>query len=188
MVAGYDKYFQIVRCFRDEDLRADRQPEFTQIDCEMSFVEQEDVLEMFERWAKHMFREVMGIELRRSRCAGCPGSRRWRNTASDKPDLRFGMEFARPDRTGPRARASRVFDDAEYVGGFAATGCAGYTRKQIDALTEFVKRPADRCQGTGLDPRRSGRQRQVVASTNSTRPSRCGRWPNARAQKPATWC
>ena len=93
MVAGYDKYFQIVRCFRDEDLRADRQPEFTQIDCEMSFVEQEDVLGIFERWAKHMFKTVLGIEfpepLRRMR-----GSRPWRSTARTKPDLRFGMEFS----------------------------------------------------------------------------------------------
>jgi len=138
MVAGYDKYFQIVRCFRDEDLRADRQPEFTQIDCEMSFVEQEDVLEIFERWAKHMFREVMGIELAEP-LRRMPWIEAMEKYGSDKPDLRFGMEFA--DLTDlAKGHGFQVFDDAEYVTGFAATGCAAYTRKQIDALTEFVKR------------------------------------------------
>ena len=139
MVAGYDRYFQIVRCFRDEDLRADRQPEFTQIDCEMAFVEQEDILEVFERWAKHMFRTVMDVEftepLRRM-----PWIEAMEKYGSDKPDLRFGMEFA--DLTDlAKGHGFSVFDDAEYVTGFAATGCAAYTRKQIDALTEFVKRP-----------------------------------------------
>ena len=139
MVAGYDKYFQIVRCFRDEDLRADRQPEFTQIDCEMSFVEQEDVLEIFERWAKHMFKHVLCIEftepLRRM-----PWIEAMEKYGSDKPDLRFGMEFS--DLTDlAKGHGFSVFDDAEYVTGFAAPGCAAYTRKQIDALTEYVKRP-----------------------------------------------
>ncbi len=139
MVAGYDRYFQIVRCFRDEDLRADRQPEFTQIDCEMAFVEQEDILEVFERWAKHMFRTVMEVEfdgpLRRM-----PWIEAMEKYGSDKPDLRFGMEFA--DLTDlAKGHGFSVFDDAEYVTGFAAPGCAAYTRKQIDALTEFVKRP-----------------------------------------------
>ena len=138
MVAGYDKYFQIVRCFRDEDLRADRQPEFTQIDCEMSFVEQEDVLGIFERWAKHMFKTVLGIEfpepLRRM-----PWIEAMEKYGSDKPDLRFGMEFS--DMTDlAKGHGFSVFDDAEYITGFAAPGCATYTRKQIDALTEFVKR------------------------------------------------
>ena len=138
MVAGYDKYFQIVRCFRDEDLRADRQPEFTQIDCEMSFVEQEDVLEIFERWAKHMFKEVMDIELTEP-LRRMPWIEAMEKYGSDKPDLRFGMEFA--DITDlAKGHGFSVFDDAEYVTGFAATGCAVYTRKQIDALTEFVKR------------------------------------------------
>ncbi|MEG1885320.1 MAG: aspartate--tRNA ligase [Alistipes sp.] len=139
MVAGYDKYFQIVRCFRDEDLRADRQPEFTQIDCEMSFVEQEDILEVFERWAKFMFKEVMNIEYTEAfrRMTWHEAMERY---GSDKPDLRFGMEFA--DLTAlAHGHGFSVFDDAEYVTGFAATGCATYTRKQIDALTEFVKRP-----------------------------------------------
>ena len=138
MVAGYDKYFQIVRCFRDEDLRADRQPEFTQIDCEMSFVEQEDVLEIFERWAKHMFKEVMDIELTEP-LRRMPWIEAMEKYGSDKPDLRFGMEFA--DITDlAKGHGFSVFDDAEYVTGFAAAGCAVYTRKQIDALTEFVKR------------------------------------------------
>ena len=139
MVSGYDRYFQIVRCFRDEDLRADRQPEFTQIDCEMSFVEQEDVLEIFERFAKYLFRETLGIEF------GCafpriPWSVALARYGSDKPDIRFGMEINDlSDRA--RGRGFAVFDSAEYVGGIVATGCAGYTRKQIDELTEFVKRP-----------------------------------------------
>ena len=139
MVAGYDKYFQIVRCFRDEDLRADRQPEFTQIDCEMSFVEQEDVLEVFERWAKHMFRTVMGIDFTEP-FRRMPWLEAMEKYGSDKPDLRFGMEFA--DLTDlAKGHGFSVFDSAEYITGFAAPGCATYTRKQIDALTEYVKRP-----------------------------------------------
>ena len=139
MVAGYDKYFQIVRCFRDEDLRADRQPEFTQIDCEMSFVEQEDILEVFERWAKHMFHAVMGIDFTEP-FRRMPWIEAMEKYGSDKPDLRFGMEFS--DLTElAKGHGFSVFDNAEYVTGFAATGCATYTRKQIDALTEYVKRP-----------------------------------------------
>ena len=139
MVAGYDRYFQIVRCFRDEDLRADRQPEFTQIDCEMAFVEQEDVISTFENWAKHMFREVMNIDFTEP-FRRMPWIEAMEKYGSDKPDLRFGMEFA--DLTElAKGHGFSVFDDAEYITGFAATGCATYTRKQIDALTEFVKRP-----------------------------------------------
>ena len=139
MVAGYDKYFQIVRCFRDEDLRADRQPEFTQIDCEMSFVEQEDVLEVFERWARYMFREVLGMEFGEP-FRRMPWIEAMERYGSDKPDLRFGMEFA--DLTVlAQGHGFGVFDDAEYITGFAAPACAGYTRKQIDALTDFVRRP-----------------------------------------------
>ena len=139
MVAGYDRYFQIVRCFRDEDLRADRQPEFTQIDCEMAFVEQEDVISIFENWAKHMFREVMNIDFTEP-FRRMPWIEAMEKYGSDKPDLRFGMEFA--DLTDlAKGHGFSVFDDAEYITGFAATGCATYTRKQIDALTEFVKRP-----------------------------------------------
>ncbi|MEG1622539.1 MAG: aspartate--tRNA ligase [Alistipes sp.] len=139
MVAGYDKYFQIVRCFRDEDLRADRQPEFTQIDCEMSFVEQEDILDIFERWAKFMFKEVLNLDFTQPflRMTWMDAMEQY---GSDKPDLRFGMKFA--DLTAlTKGHGFSVFDDAEYITGFAATGCATYTRKQIDALTEFVKRP-----------------------------------------------
>ena len=139
MVAGYDRYFQIVRCFRDEDLRADRQPEFTQIDCEMAFVEQEDVISTFENWAKHMFREVMGIDFKEP-FRRMPWLEAMEKYGSDKPDLRFGMEFA--DLTElAKGHGFSVFEDAEYITGFATTGCATYTRKQIDALTEFVKRP-----------------------------------------------
>ena len=139
MVAGYDKYFQIVRCFRDEDLRADRQPEFTQIDCEMSFVEQEDVINVFERWAKYMFKDVLGIEFTEP-FRRMPWIEAMEKYGSDKPDLRFGMEFA--DITDlAKGHGFSVFDDAEYICGFAATGCATYTRKQIDALTDYVKRP-----------------------------------------------
>ena len=139
MVAGYDRYFQIVRCFRDEDLRADRQPEFTQIDCEMSFVEQEDVLTIFEGWAKYMFKDVMNIEFNEP-FQRMPWIEAMEKYGSDKPDLRFGMEFH--DITDlAHGHSFPVFDDADYVVGFSATGCAGYTRKQIDALTDYVKRP-----------------------------------------------
>ncbi|MFI3319954.1 MAG: aspartate--tRNA ligase [Rikenellaceae bacterium] len=139
MVAGYDKYFQIVRCFRDEDLRADRQPEFTQIDCEMAFVEQEDVLATFERWARYMFKDVMGIELG-GEFPRMPWIEAMEKYGSDKPDIRFGMEFS--DLTElTQGHGFSVFDDVEYVCGFAADGCASYTRKQIDELTNFVKRP-----------------------------------------------
>ncbi len=139
MVSGYDRYFQIVRCFRDEDLRADRQPEFTQIDCEMSFVEQEDVLELFERMAKYMFRDTLGVEFDGA-FPRMPWSEAMARYGSDKPDIRFGMEFH--DLTSDtRDSGFAVFDSAEYVGGIVAGGCASYTRKQIDELTEFVKRP-----------------------------------------------
>ncbi len=139
MVAGYDRYFQIVRCFRDEDLRADRQPEFTQIDCEMAFIHQEDVLEIFERGARHMFKSVVDVEFAEP-FRRMPWIEAMEKYGSDKPDLRFGMEFA--DITDlAHGHSFSVFDDAEYVVGFAATGCASYTRKQIDALTDYVKRP-----------------------------------------------
>ena len=140
MVAGYDKYFQIVRCFRDEDLRADRQPEFTQIDCEMSFVEQEDVLQTFEGMARFMFSETIGVEFPAEPFRRMPYSEAMARYGNDKPDLRFGMEIH--ELTGmAKGHGFSVFDDAEYIGAIAATGCAGYTRKQIDELTEYVKRP-----------------------------------------------
>ena len=139
MVAGFDRYFQIAKCFRDEDLRADRQPEFTQIDCEMSFVNQDDVLELFESMARHLFKEIRGIDLP-------PLERMTWNEAmkrfgSDKPDLRFGMEFIELKETFSGKGSFSVFDDAQYIGGICVPGCAHYSRKQLDELTDFVKRP-----------------------------------------------
>ncbi|MDI3525968.1 MAG: aspartyl-tRNA synthetase [Tenuifilum sp.] len=139
MVAGFDKYFQIVKCFRDEDLRADRQPEFTQIDCEMSFVERDDVLNTFEGLIKHLFSKVKGIEFNES-FKRMPYTKAMEKYGSDKPDLRFGMEFVALNDV-VKGKGFRVFDDAEYVGGICAEGCSEYTRKQLDKLTEFVKRP-----------------------------------------------
>lgn len=139
MVSGFDRYFQIVKCFRDEDLRADRQPEFTQIDCEMSFVEQEDVLQMFEGLVKHIFKYVKDIDFTDPfpRMTWADAMRLY---GSDKPDTRFGMTFVElKDLTEGSGFA--VMDDAQYVGAIVAPGCAGYTRKQLDQLTEWVKRP-----------------------------------------------
>ncbi|MBD5173661.1 MAG: aspartate--tRNA ligase [Bacteroidales bacterium] len=139
MVSGFDRYFQIVKCFRDEDLRADRQPEFTQIDCEMSFVEQEDVLNMFEGLVKHIFKYVKDIDFAEPfpRMTWADAMKLY---GSDKPDTRFGMTFVEiKDLTTGAGFA--VLDDAEYVGAIVAPGCAGYTRKQLDALTDYVKRP-----------------------------------------------
>ena len=138
MVSGFDRYFQIVKCFRDEDLRADRQPEFTQIDCEMSFVDQEDVLSTFEGLTKHLFRTIKGIEIPDfPRISYADAMRLY---GSDKPDTRFGMAFNEmKDLT--TGHDFVVFDSAEYVGAICAEGCAGYTRKQLDELTDFVKRP-----------------------------------------------
>ena len=139
MVAGFDRYFQIVKCFRDEDLRADRQPEFTQIDCEMSFVEQEDVITTFEVMAKHLFKELRGVEIEGD-FLRLPWSEAMRRFGSDKPDMRFGMEFVELMDVMKKGTFP-VFDDAEYIGGICAAGCASYTRKDIDKLTEWVKRP-----------------------------------------------
>ncbi len=139
MVAGFDRYFQIVKCFRDEDLRADRQPEFTQIDCEMSFVTQDDVLSTFEGMTKHLFKTIRSIELNDD-FVRMPYSEAMRLYGSDKPDLRFGMQFVELTDI-VKGREFKVFDDAEYVAGICATNCAAYTRKDIDALTDFVKRP-----------------------------------------------
>ncbi|WP_320054810.1 aspartate--tRNA ligase [uncultured Acetobacteroides sp.] len=137
MVAGFDRYYQIVKCFRDEDLRADRQPEFTQIDCEMSFVEQDDVLGIFEGLTRHLFREIKGFD---------PGefprmtyAEAMEKYGSDKPDIRFGMLFNEITEI-VKGKNFPVFDSAEYVGAICVEGCAEYTRKQLDALTEFVKR------------------------------------------------
>lgn len=139
MVSGFDRYFQIAKCFRDEDLRADRQPEFTQIDCEMSFVEQEDVLNLFEGMMKHIFKYVKNIDFNEPfpRMTWADAMKYY---GSDKPDIRFGMTFVElKDLT--EGKNFVVFDSAEYVGAICAKGCAAYTRKQIDELTEFVKRP-----------------------------------------------
>ena len=140
MVSGFDRYFQIAKCFRDEDLRADRQPEFTQIDCEMSFVDQEDVLEVFESMTRHLFKEVLNVKL--------PAKLRqmtWHEAmskyGSDKPDLRFGMEFVELHDLLKGTGEFSIFNSAEYIGGICATGCSSYSRKQINELTDFVKRP-----------------------------------------------
>ncbi len=138
MVAGFDRYFQIVKCFRDEDLRADRQPEFTQIDCEMSFVTQDDILATFEGLVKHLFRKVKGVEV--NDIPRMPFSEAMKYYGSDKPDIRFGMKFVELTDI-VKGRDFKVFDDAALVAGINATGCAVYTRKQLDALTDFVKRP-----------------------------------------------
>lgn len=139
MVSGYDRYFQIVRCFRDEDLRADRQPEFTQIDCEMSFVDRDDVLELFEGMAKYLFKNILDIDFTEPfpRMTWADAMVRY---GSDKPDIRFGMTFNDITLLA-QGKGFGVFDSAEYIGAICAEGCAGYTRKQLDGLTEFVKRP-----------------------------------------------
>ena len=139
MVSGMDRYFQIVKCFRDEDLRADRQPEFTQIDCEMSFIGQNDVIELFEGMAKHLFKTIRGIELTEpfQRMTWADAMKYY---GSDKPDLRFGMRFVELMDV-LKGKGFGVFDNAAYIGGICAKGAAAYTRKQLDALTDYVKRP-----------------------------------------------
>ncbi|MBE6288848.1 MAG: aspartate--tRNA ligase [Bacteroidaceae bacterium] len=140
MVAGFDRYFQIAKCFRDEDLRADRQPEFTQIDCEMSFVTQDDVIELFEGMAKHLFKTLRGVDLGEAPFLRMPWADAMKYYGSDKPDLRFGMKFVELMDI-MKGHGFSVFDNAAYVGGICAEGAASFTRKQLDALTEYVKRP-----------------------------------------------
>ena len=140
MVAGFDRYFQIAKCFRDEDLRADRQPEFTQIDCEMSFVTQDDVIELFEGMAKHLFKTLRGVDLGEAPFLRMPWSDAMKYYGSDKPDLRFGMKFVELMDI-MKGYGFSVFDNAAYIGGICAEGAASFTRKQLDALTEYVKRP-----------------------------------------------
>lgn len=139
MVSGFDRYFQIVKCFRDEDLRADRQPEFTQIDCEMSFVEQEDVLSIFEGMTQYLFKELLNLDVPMPfpRMSWHEAMKRY---GSDKPDTRFGMEFVEV-KDVLQGHGFSVFDNAAYIGAIVAPGAASYTRKQLDALTDFVKRP-----------------------------------------------
>ena len=139
MVSGFDRYFQIDKCFRDEDLRADRQPEFTQIDCEMSFVEQDDVINLFEGMAKYLFKEIRGVEMNEP-FMRMPWADAMKYYGSDKPDLRFGMKFVELMDI-MKGHGFPVFDNAAYIGGICAEGAAHYTRKQLDVLTEFVKRP-----------------------------------------------
>ena len=140
MVAGFDRYFQIAKCFRDEDLRADRQPEFTQIDCEMSFVTQDDVIELFEGMAKHLFKTLRGVDLGEAPFLRMPWADAMKYYGSDKPDLRFGMKFVELMDI-MKGHGFSVFDNAAYIGGICAEGAASFTRKQLDALTEYVKRP-----------------------------------------------
>jgi aspartyl-tRNA synthetase len=139
MVSGFDRYFQIVKCFRDEDLRADRQPEFTQIDCEMSFVDQDDVLNMFEGLANHLFKVIKGIEIK-EKFPQMPYSEAMEKYGSDKPDIRFDMQFVNLTDI-VKGNNFVVFDTAEYVGGICAQACGNYTRKQLDKLTDFVRKP-----------------------------------------------
>jgi aspartyl-tRNA synthetase len=148
MVAGNDRYFQIVRCFRDEDLRADRQPEFSQIDCEMSFVERDDILEVFEGLTKHLFKTLRGIQMTEP-FRKMPYDEAMAKYGCDKPDLRFGMEFTEITSL-VKNKGFVVFDSAEYVGAICASGCANYTRKELDQLTDFVKRPQIGAKGFGL--------------------------------------
>ncbi len=140
MVAGFDRYFQIAKCFRDEDLRADRQPEFTQIDCEMSFVDQEDVIEVFEGLARHLFKKVRGVDLP-EKLDQMTWHDAMRLYGSDKPDRRFGMTFVEVDDVLKGTGTFPVFNEANYIGAICAPGCADYTRKQLDGLVDFVKRP-----------------------------------------------
>jgi len=138
MVAGFDRYFQIVLCFRDEDLRADRQPEFTQIDCEMAFVTQEDILNTFEGLAKHLFKTVLNLDM--GDFPRISYDQAMKLYGSDKPDIRFGMTFTELNETA-KGKNFRVFDEAELIVGINAAGCGEYSRKQLDELTEFVKKP-----------------------------------------------
>ena len=140
MVAGFDRYFQIAKCFRDEDLRADRQPEFTQIDCEMSFVDQEDVIDVFEGLARHLFKKVRGVDLP-EKLEQMTWHDAMRLYGSDKPDRRFGMTFVEVDDVLKGTGTFPVFNEANYIGAICAPGCADYTRKQLDGLVDFVKRP-----------------------------------------------
>lgn len=140
MIAGFDRYFQIAKCFRDEDLRADRQPEFTQVDCEMSFVDQEDVISIFEDMCRMLFKEVRGVELP-AKLQQMTWHEAMHRFGSDKPDLRFGMEFVELKDVFAGKADFSVFNDAEYIGAICVPGCASYSRKQLDELTDFVKRP-----------------------------------------------
>lgn len=146
MVAGFDRYFQIAKCFRDEDLRADRQPEFTQVDCEMSFVDQDDVINLFEEMCRMLFKEIRGVDLPRP-LQQMTWHEAMRKYGSDKPDLRFGMEFVELMDVLKNKGNFSVFNEADYIGGIVVPGCADYSRKQLNELTDFVKRPQVGAQG-----------------------------------------
>ena len=169
MVAGMDRYFQIAKCFRDEDLRADRQPEFTQIDCEMSFVTQDDILNTFEEMAKYLFKEVRHYDLGDTPFIRMPWHEAMRRFGSDKPDMRFGMEFVELKDTLGGTGTFGVFNDAKYIGGICAPGCAHYTRKQLDQLTDFVKSPQIGAKGlVHAKVNEDGTVKSLL--TNATRP------------------
>ncbi|MDD5822287.1 MAG: aspartate--tRNA ligase [Prevotella sp.] len=146
MVAGFDRYFQIAKCFRDEDLRADRQPEFTQVDCEMSFVDQDDVINLFEEMCRMLFKEIRGVDLPKP-LQQMTWQEAMRRFGSDKPDLRFGMEFVELMDEFKEKGEFSVFNEANYIGGICVPGCADYSRKQLNELTDFVKRPQVGAQG-----------------------------------------
>ena len=146
MVAGFDRYFQIAKCFRDEDLRADRQPEFTQIDCEMSFVDQDDVINLFEDMCCMLFKEIRGVDLPRP-LQQMSWHEAMKKSGSDKPDIRFGMEFVELMDVLKNKSDFSVFNEANYIGGIVVPGCADYSRKQLNELTDFVKRPQVGAQG-----------------------------------------
>jgi aspartyl-tRNA synthetase len=145
MVGGFDKYFQIVKCFRDEDLRADRQPEFTQIDCEMAFIDQADIINTFEGLTKHLFKQIKGVEMTET-FPHITYADAMTKYGSDKPDLRFGMEFGELNEVA-KQKGFKIFDDAELVVGIAVPGAAQYSRKQIDAITKWMQRPQIGCKG-----------------------------------------
>ncbi len=180
MVSGFDRYFQIVKCFRDEDLRADRQPEFTQVDCEMAFVEQEDILQLFEGLVKHLFHTVKGIDI--GEVPRMPYAEAMRLYGSDKPDIRFGMQFVELNDV-LKGVGFPVFDNAELVVGINAEGCASYTRKQLDALTDFVKRP--QIGATGLVYLRYHEDGSLKSSVDKFySPEQLGAWAHAFNAKP----
>ncbi|TJZ50797.1 aspartate--tRNA ligase [Sphingobacterium olei] len=180
MVSGFDRYFQIVKCFRDEDLRADRQPEFTQIDCEMSFVEQEDILNMFEGLTKHLFSKVKNIDL--GQVPRMTYADAMRLYGSDKPDTRFGMQFVELNDI-VKDKGFPVFDQAELVVGIKAPGAAPYTRKQLDALTDFVKRP--QIGAAGLVYARHNEDGSIKSSVDKFyNPGELEKWNHAFEGKP----
>ena len=180
MVSGFDRYFQIVKCFRDEDLRADRQPEFTQVDCEMAFVEQEDILNLFEGLVKHLFKTIKNIDL--GEIPRMTYAEAMRLYGSDKPDIRFGMQFVELNDV-LKGAGFPVFENAELVVGIKAEGCASYTRKQLDALTDFVKRP--QIGATGLVYLRYNEDGSLKSSVDKFyNPEQLEQWARAFDAKP----